>query len=104
MTCNCFSYNHNSESEKESLQENAVLVSPFSNQKVSIDYCISKVVSHLWDNGIITGGSCCGHNKENPNIIITNDNTKEKIDSIKSLIEEIDPREFDILQWQLTKL
>ncbi|MDM8174815.1 hypothetical protein QT327_10680 [Olivibacter sp. 47] len=33
---------------------------------VSIDPCIFDEIKYLWANGIVTYGSCCGHNKAEP--------------------------------------
>ncbi|MCK9273343.1 hypothetical protein M0P65_07445 [Candidatus Gracilibacteria bacterium] len=32
------------------------------SDKVSIDPCIIEEIKELWNKGIITYGSCCGHN------------------------------------------
>lgn len=33
------------------------------SSKICIDPCIYNEIDELWNNGIITLGSCCGHNK-----------------------------------------
>lgn len=32
------------------------------SDQVSIDPCIYEEICYLWDEGIVTYGSCCGHN------------------------------------------
>lgn len=40
----------------------------FKGQLIGLDRCIADEVNSLWKNGIVTTGSCCGHNKVNPMI------------------------------------
>lgn len=35
---------------------------------IGIDNCILDEVKKVWSLGIVTNGHCCGHNKENPYI------------------------------------
>ena len=90
------------------------LVPPFPNRPfggktqphkpVYVDKSISKTIQHLWEHNIYTKGSCSGHGKENPNIVVENDMCPENAEIIKKLIAEIDGRQWDILSWKLTKL
>ena len=87
--CNCNSTNMGMGTE-----ENVVLENPFGTKKVCLDACIAKVIQHLWKNNIGTGGSCCGHNKRKPNIVLTNTNLgREYVDRVLNTIKEIDDRE-----------
>lgn len=104
--CERHSYNKNTGSKPE-----AVLIPPTAfgftyssgkeKTKVSIDACIANVIQHLWDKGILTTNSCCGHGKENPSIVMQSGCSKATADTVRKHIAEVDPREFDILAWQL---
>lgn len=37
---------------------------------VQVDRCLSEEVKGLWDKGIRTVASCCGHNKSMPRILV----------------------------------
>ncbi|MCK5643583.1 MAG: hypothetical protein KAJ19_22480, partial [Gammaproteobacteria bacterium] len=37
---------------------------------IMVDPCIVDEIKHLWSQGIKTYGSCCGHNKFDPNVAI----------------------------------
>lgn len=39
------------------------VVNPFTKEIVGVDKCIIDEVQSLWDKGIETIESCCGHNK-----------------------------------------
>lgn len=41
-----------------------------SKEWISIDVCVWPFVKALWDAGIETGGSCCGHGKEHPSVVL----------------------------------
>ena len=71
------------------------------NRSVAIDREIAEVIKHLWENNIQTLGSCCGHNKEKPNIVIETSYSSEDIKKIRNLIFEKDSNAWDILQWKL---
>ena len=45
-----------------------LLTSPFSGRQVSIDACIAPLIQDLWNAGVQTVGSCCGHGQEIPMI------------------------------------
>ena len=53
-----------------SFENQSEVVNPFTGKKVSIDNCIIQEVSDLWKKGIKTIGSCCGHNKTVPTIVV----------------------------------
>lgn len=38
---------------------------------VDIDTCIASEIGYLWHHGITTLGSCCGHNKLPPSVVVT---------------------------------
>lgn len=74
------------------------------NQSVTIDACIFRVIEHLWDEGIVTLGCCCGHNKAAPSIVIRQSYTDLKIAEIKDIIYRIDVRRWEIQQWRLVSV
>lgn len=65
---------------------------------VAIDACIAPVIKHLWDNGVTTGGSCCGHSKAPPSIVLAEG--VENYSQIRQLIKEKDNRWFELSQWK----
>lgn len=40
----------------------------WNGKVVSVDACMESEIVYLWDKGVITTGSCCGHNKKEPMI------------------------------------
>ena len=107
--CKCISYN---QPEDWQTDTSLVLTPPFPSKpvgeaeiphkKVSIDYCIAFVIIQLWKKGIYTLGSCCGHNKVNPSVILSNN--KLMALEIEHIIKTIDNRDWDIYEWRLTKI
>jgi len=69
-----------------------------SKTSVMVDACIAHVVKHLWDKGIITLGSCCGHNRSNPSLVLE---TGEEVMWVRGIISEVDDRIWDLYQWQI---
>lgn len=102
MTCDCKSYNLEIGSRPE-----VVLDLPWKDYypggekktTVCIDACIVPVIKHLWANNVVTLGSCCGHNKYKPSIILQE--STENADHVRKIIKEIDDRDFDLLSWNL---
>ena len=45
----------------------------FSDRKICIDPCLTDEIQELWQEGVITTGSCCGHNKVEPFINVDTD-------------------------------
>lgn len=94
--CNCKSYNL----EIGTVDEE-ILSPPFQDRTVCIDSCIKDLVLMVWSAGIITRGSCCGHNNSNPSLILDGITTDEQLEIVKVIIKDNDTREFDILMWKL---
>lgn len=44
---------------------------------VAIDSCIAVTLLAAWEAGVRTLGSCCGHGKEPPNVVLTADEQTE---------------------------
>jgi hypothetical protein len=99
--CNCRSYNLDIGSTPEVIMVWPWGDSPDFDYSVAIDACISHVIRRLWDAGINTQNSCCGHNKEKPSIIFDeNSLSKSRADEIRKIIKEVDDRDFDIICWE----
>jgi len=82
------------------------IIKPFRQNKktICIDAEIVPVVEHLWQNGIVTLSSCCGHGTQPPSLVIADTYCLESIVEIRLLIAEIDPDNlWDIFQWRLVK-
>jgi len=50
------------------------------SSEVSIDPCIFEEIKELWSEGIITHGSCCGHNKFESMVNVDESNSQQMID------------------------
>lgn len=94
--CNCHSYNWDIGDIPE-----VILEAPewTSKESICVDACIADVIKYLWDNGVITRGACCGHNKENPSLGLKQNTTKEEAARVRRLIEEVDDRKWVIFAW-----
>lgn len=110
--CNYYSYNQDSIDKKENMDLDKILWNPFTKKEVSVDYCIAEVIKAIWDSGIDTGGCCCGHNMENPSVILRGqelvgrgeDGALDEVGRVQEIIDRLDGREWDILSWRLTKI
>ena len=65
---------------------------------ITVDACLEPIIQKLWDEGIPTDNSCCGHNGKlgKPSIIL-----KEK-DAIKA--KEIVGTDIEIMYWKLLRV
>ena len=93
--CNCHSYN-TGVGEIPS----RVMIGP-DGQEVCIDECIADTLQYLWDKGIATLSSCCGHGRIKPNIVLPQRFSKEDADQVRDLISHVDGRQYDLLSWHL---
>ena len=98
--CDCKSYNNPNLSGGSTIS--VCLESPSWAKSqhpngICVDACISGAISFLWKAGVITEGCCCGHNKNNPSVII------EQSQDPKAAIEVLkkDGRAWKIEQWRL---
>ena len=92
--CDCWSYNAN-----EGVTPNAVPRLPPNGQLVCVDACISQVIQRLWTHRIWTAGSCCGHGRLLPSVILSEGD--QSIEAVFDAIAEIDEREWEVLRWEL---
>jgi hypothetical protein len=99
--CNCHSYNW-----EVGQEPNVILEAPEWSHKdtICIDACIASIIQHLWDNGIVTLNSCCGHNKKNPSIVLTESISENYANAVRRIISEVDDREFTLYSWKLTEV
>lgn len=101
--CNCYSYNAGCGKDKE-----IELKAPFTGKSVFVDACIAPVIQHLWDNGIWTESSCCGHigvdnrpkywGGAGPSIVLSS--AVDNYTRVRELIAEVDDRQFSLSQWK----
>lgn len=95
MTCTCHSYNWGTGMTPEKMMKD-----PRTGSDICVDACIADTIAHLWANKVETKGSCCGHNRQPPSIVIHDQATIEDRRRIWSLIEEAgDNRPFDLVSW-----
>jgi len=92
--CDCHSYNGDFGKTKE------VQIQHETRGSISIDACIASVISKLWDNGISTIGSCCGHNGSFGFSSIVLGENEDNYSHIRKLIKEVDDRYFELTQWK----
>ncbi len=103
--CDCHSYNADTGSTPEVILELPDhLNGTRHNHRVCIDACIAHVLSHLWRASVVTGGSCCGHNRDKPSLVLGNNATPETVEIVRQLIAEVDDREWKLLSWQLVDM
>ena len=79
MTCNCQSYNAQGAftgDEPERILPYGKYFPEDNRETVCVDACIADVVEGLWEAGVKTSASCCGHTGQapiangRPNVII----------------------------------
>ncbi len=110
--CKCISHN---QPEDWQTDKSIILTPPFPSRPVGeaeiphktvcVDYCIAKVIQFLWEKGIYTTGSCCGHNKVNPSVIVSGNKLLSiQVLVIEGIIKALDNRSWDIYEWRLTKI
>jgi hypothetical protein len=63
-----------------------------TDELVSVDVCIAKVIHALWTHNIWTLASCCG---KRPSVVLAKDADIEKA---KLIIKSFDDREWEITQ------
>lgn len=81
-------------------------IKPFRENKetVCIDVKISKTIEYLWEHKIETLGCCeCG-DSERPTVIIGSQYADSDVDAIRRIIESVDSRKWEILQWKLVEV
>ena len=74
------------------------------NRSITSDKCCVELLKYLWNGRVNTLSHCCGHGEQNPSIVISNGYSEDDITYIQSLIDQVDSREWDILQWRIMKV
>lgn len=71
---------------------------------VPVDACIAPVIQRLWDEGVQTLSSCCGHNgRVGPRVLVLAGGVDAE--QVRGKLARIDPgRQWQLLQWQLRKV
>lgn len=64
-------------------------------KKIDVDECIADSIQKLWDNGIMTLNSCCGHNEQQKSVVISCEEDAQK--AIELLPD------FEVCYWKLIK-
>jgi len=96
--CDCKSYNL-----EVGFIDEVVLFPPFQSNSVCVDWCISELIQKVWSAGIVTRGSCCGHNGFNdlkPSIILDESTTPLQIDELRMILKDNSSMDFSILIWK----
>lgn len=104
MTCDCISYNRPDLGGKNAprlLRPPSWSVKPL----VEVDDCIAEAVMAIWNAGIITLGSCCGHNGKlgKPSVIVHQEQVKAAVAILsaeRNLEAEWAPRGWEVLAWE----
>jgi len=98
--CDCHSYNKDSGTVKEIIL-NTKDFFDHKEKTICVDACISDQIIALWSEGIWTLGSCCGHNKDVPNVIIAESASPELAHKVLKIWDD---REWKVLQWKLIEV
>jgi len=106
--CSCLSYNWDI-----GTVPNVMLPAPSwsSQESICIDACIADAILALWDEGIQTGASCCGHGgfvpdwidgavPHGPEVIVMDNEDAELAARVLRRVDQ--SRHWKVLQWQLT--
>lgn len=67
-------------------------------ETVALDGCISEVVPELWEQGVVTLGSCCGHGASAPSLVLAEEQSPF---AARDALAAIDGRTWDLFRWQL---
>jgi hypothetical protein len=69
---------------------------------IYVDACIAHVVAHLWENGVWTLSSCCGHGRKPPGVVLNDDRYDPA--RLRAVVAQVDDRPFEFWQWQLVRV
>jgi hypothetical protein len=97
--CDCKSYNGFNGTHDGAAE--IVLQKPAWSDKengICVDACIAEAIKMLWQNNVVTMGCCCGHNKINPNVVISESEDPRRV---LELLDENDGRNWIVNQWKL---
>ena len=103
--CNCRSYNWGiGERPEMALTPPPAIaeVRARPDAPVMVDTCIADAVKAVWDAGHVTLGSCCGHGRGRPSLVLGDDyRTPEKAAEVVAVLASVDDRDWDLLVWRL---
>jgi len=102
--CDCLSHNAQVGSVPERVLERpAWLPAGERPNGVPVDACIADTIQALWDEGVETLSSCCGHNGVfGPPTLVLADGVDA--DRVRSTLATLDPRVWRLQQWQLIEV
>jgi len=89
--CDCYSYNWDIGNEK------GKILTTLDGNKILIDNCIAEIIQALWNKELWTEGSCCGHGRAKPSLLISHCGD---IKDYKNFISGVDNRDWTFSQWQ----
>lgn len=68
---------------------------------IHIDSCIADTIEEAWRRGVRTAGSCCGHGRVRPSVVLVT-HLADQPELARAVFADIDPeRNWLIEQWQL---
>lgn len=62
--------------------DNAVAIQAPWGELITLDICVIPEIKWLWDNGVRTTGSCCGHGDRSLAVICADDNSQSKMEKL----------------------
>ncbi len=69
---------------------------------IMVDACIADAVQALWDAGHFTLGSCCGHGRQRPSLVLGDDYREpDRAREVAAVLAAVDGREWDLLVWRI---
>lgn len=69
---------------------------------IMVDACIADAVQALWGAGHSTLGSCCGHGRQRPSLVLGDDYREpDKAREVAAVLAAVDGREWDLMVWRL---
>lgn len=102
MTCDCISYNRPQAYQKTPSvglkPPQWALDSGGVKELILVDACIADQVQALWDAGIWTEATCCGHNGQFPrSVVVGKDDSVRARDLLQAKFERPLPVQFWVL-------
>lgn len=101
--CDCISYNRPDLTPDAGRPEVVLPTPPHIEGRpngICVDACIAAAIGMLWSHKVETRGCCCGHNRENPSVVLSE---SEDGDRVKQLLADNDGRQWHVMQWRLIK-
>lgn len=100
--CTCRSYNWEiGETPEVILDPNKYFPFQTPAKTVCVDACIAEQIETLWNAGIWTMACCCGHNKQPPDVVLSE---HQQAKEAKRILSVIDDRNWKVKAWKLVNL